>query len=141
VFVTLKKSGALRGCIGTLEADDPLAIAVAKCAVGAALRDPRFPPLEVAELHGVRISISVLERPRPLAVMDREELLATLRPGQDGLLLESGRHRATFLPQVWEQLPEPEQFFAHLLKKAGLAADHWSDELRFQRYGSTNFSE
>ena len=140
-FVTLKKSGALRGCIGTLEAREPLAITVADCAVGAALRDPRFPALAVEELRQVQVSVSVLDAPRPMVTGERAELLSELRPGTDGLILEWQRHRATFLPQVWEQLPEPEDFLAQLLKKAELPPDFWSPELRLQRYGSFSFSE
>ena len=141
VFVTLKQSGALRGCIGTLEASEPLAVAVAGHAVAAALNDPRFPPVAPEELHGISISISVLEEPRPLQTQSRQALLESLEQGRDGLILEYQRHRATFLPQVWEQLPEPGEFLARLLEKAGLPAGYWSAELRFHRYGSFSFGE
>lgn len=131
----------LRGCVGTLEASEPLAVAVADSAVGAAFRDPRFPALEAGELAQVHISISVLDRPQALPARDRAQLLSALRPGRDGLILEHGTHRATFLPQVWEQLPDPADFIARLLEKAGLPADYWSSGMQFQRYGSVSFGE
>ena len=87
------------------------------------------------------IEISVLSALQEIQPADRESLLAQLRPGQDGLLLEDGRHRSTFLPKVWEQLPDPEQFLQQLLLKAGLPPDHWSDNLRFQHYSTLSFSE
>lgn len=141
VFVTLSKAGALRGCIGTLEASDPLAVAVADCAVGAAVRDHRFPSVVTEELAEVQISISVLGQPEPLDARDRADLLQQLRPGVDGLVVESGSRRATFLPQVWEQLDQPETFLSQLLLKAGLPADYWSERLRCSRYQCVKFSE
>ena len=141
VFVTLKIHGQLRGCIGTLEPRDPLAIAVADSAIGAARRDPRFPPLKEAELGSVVISISVLSPPQPMVAQNRRDLLLQLQPGEDGLVLAQGHHHATFLPQVWEQLPEREEFLTQLLLKAGLPGDHWSPELRLSRYRSFSFTE
>lgn len=140
-FVTLKKNGELRGCIGTLVAHRSLAADVIQNARNAALRDPRFPPLSAAEFPGTTIAISVLTSPRPLPVKDEAQLLQELRPGEDGLILEDGSHRATFLPSVWEQLPEPELFLAQLRRKAGLPAGYWSPSLRFSRYRSIEFSE
>jgi AmmeMemoRadiSam system protein A len=140
-FVTLKAAGQLRGCIGTLEAREPLASVVYDCAVGAALRDPRFPAVTARELDEITISISVLAEPRPLPVVDRDHLLAQLRPGSDGLVVHAGRRHATFLPQVWEQLPDPASFVEQLLHKAGLPAGHWPTDIRFQRYHSVSFSE
>jgi len=133
-FVTLEADGALRGCVGGLEARRPLVVDVASHAFAAAFHDPRFPALEVSELPGLEIHVSVLGPPEPLAVAGEEELLALLRPGVDGLLLEDRDRRGTFLPQVWESLPEPRAFLRELKRKAGLAPDHWSDSLRVHRY-------
>ena len=134
VFVTLKRQGRLRGCIGSLEATLRLPEAVVEASVSAALRDPRFPPLAAAELDEVSIEISVLSAMQPIDVDSHEALLASLRPGKDGLLLEDGARRATFLPQVWAQLPDAEQFLAQLLAKAGLPPGHWSPGLHCYRY-------
>lgn len=140
-FVTLTQGGRLRGCIGTLEPQDPLPLAVARNAVSAALRDPRFPPLQPDELAATRISISVLTPSQPLPAASEAELLAALVPGQDGLIIEDGPHQATFLPQVWEQLPAPRDFLRHLKAKAGLAADAWSPRMRCWRYRTLSFAE
>lgn len=140
-FVTLTLNGELRGCIGTLEAHRPLVDDIAHNAVSAALHDPRFPPLTAAQLAEIEIHISILSRPQPLPVTDKQDLLRRLRPGTDGLVLQDGLYRATFLPQVWAQLPEPEAFLRHLNLKAGLAADHWSDTLGFQVYQVVEFAE
>ena len=141
VFVTLVQDGSLRGCIGSMEPELAIALAVADSAYSAAFRDPRFNPLGSAELDAVRIEVSVLSPMIDLYPADRADLLASLQPGTDGLLLSEGRHRATFLPTVWDQLPEPKQFLEHLLGKAGLAGDYWSDRLRVQRYTTLTFCE
>jgi AmmeMemoRadiSam system protein A len=141
VFVTLTQSGALRGCIGSMYAAEPLAQSVAEAAYGAAFRDPRFPELKARECVHTRIEISILSRMEAVSACSREELLARLHPGRDGLLLEDRRHHATFLPKVWEQLPDPGQFLDHLLLKAGLEPGHWSTTLRFRRYQTTSFSD
>jgi len=120
-FVTLHRNGALRGCIGSLAAHRPLAADVAENAVRAALNDPRFPPLTAAELDGLEVSVSVLTPPEPIAWRDEADLLAKLRPRHDGLIIEDGPRRALFLPAVWEQLPDPREFLAHLKQKAGLS--------------------
>lgn len=138
-FVTLHHAGELRGCIGTLEARDPLVLEVADKAFAAAFRDPRFIPLAADELDSLEISISVLSPPRPLPVASEAELLEQLRPGVDGLILSDGLRRATFLPSVWEQLPDPADFLAQLKRKAGLPVQHWSADLRLERYGSEAF--
>lgn len=140
-FVTLKEDGRLRGCIGTLEAHRPLVQDVASNAYAAAFRDPRFPPLGPSELDRIDISISLLSQPEPLPVNSEQELLEKLQPGRDGLVLEDGPYRATFLPAVWRELPDPAQFVAHLKRKAGLPSDHWSDSLRFERYFSEEWGE
>lgn len=133
-FVTLKKAGQLRGCIGSLSAHRPLAEDVSENAYAAAFRDPRFPPLRSEELDGLEISISVLTPPQRLSFASEQELLAQLRPGVDGLILTEGGRRGTFLPSVWESYPEPAVFLRHLKMKAGLPPDYWSDTVSVERY-------
>ncbi|MBL8369119.1 MAG: AmmeMemoRadiSam system protein A [Candidatus Accumulibacter sp.] len=140
-FVTLTQDGALRGCIGSLEAQRPLAADVAENAFAAAFRDPRFPPLSERELAHTRIEVSLLAPAEPFPVSSEEDALARLRPGVDGLILSYGRRRATFLPQVWESLADPRQFLAQLKLKAGLAADFWHPELTLARYGARKWKE
>jgi len=125
-FVTLTKRGELRGCIGSLEARRPLALDVRENATGAAFQDPRFPPVELSELRDLHIEISVLSPPQPLAYEDADDLTAKLRPGVDGVVIERGWNRATFLPQVWEKLPDPYQFLEHLCRKAYLPTDSYN---------------
>ena len=141
VFVTLTQHGALRGCIGSLEARRPLREDLAANARAAAFDDPRFPPLAWDELLHTRVEVSVLGTPQAMSCRDEADALAQLRPGVDGVILESGGHHATFLPQVWEQLPEPAQFMAHLKRKAGLDADFWSADIRLSRYPVEKFKE
>ncbi len=140
-FVTLNRNGMLRGCIGHLQAMAPLVQDVAENAYAAAFRDPRFPPLTLPELKGLEIHISILTPARPLEFSSEADLVARLRPGIDGLILEDGRHRGTFLPSVWESLPEPHEFLRHLKRKAGLPPDFWSDTVRILRYETESFSE
>lgn len=130
VFVTLKRNGQLRGCIGSPTAWRPLLDDVAENAVRAALNDPRFPPLTAAELDGLDLSVSVLTPPVVLPAASEADLLAKLRPGIDGLIIEDGGRRALFLPAVWESLPEPPRFLAHLRQKAGMPPGHWSASFR-----------
>jgi AmmeMemoRadiSam system protein A len=122
-FVTLTKHGQLRGCIGSLEAHQPLVLDVRDNAIGAAFRDPRFPPVSADELDDLHVEISVLSRPEPLSYDSPDDLIAKLRPGVDGLVIERGWNRATFLPQVWEKLSDPHEFLQHLCRKAYLPAD------------------
>ncbi len=133
-FVTLKKNGRLRGCIGSPEAHRPLIADVAANGYAAAFRDPRFPNLSQAELPEVSLSISVLSPQVPMTIKDEADLLAQLRPGIDGLVIEDGARRALFLPSVWEQLPDKSAFLQHLKRKAGMAADHWSDGFQARRF-------
>ncbi|PIW26092.1 MAG: extradiol dioxygenase [Rhodospirillales bacterium CG15_BIG_FIL_POST_REV_8_21_14_020_66_15] len=133
-FVTLKKNGQLRGCIGSPEAHRPLIADAAANAFAAAFRDPRFPKLEAAELPEVSLSISVLSPQAPMTFHDEADLLARLRPGVDGLVIEDNGKRALFLPAVWEQLPDRRAFLQHLKRKAGMAADHWSAGLKARRF-------
>ncbi|MFP4132095.1 MAG: AmmeMemoRadiSam system protein A [Thiohalospira sp.] len=139
-FVTLQREGRLRGCIGSLEAHRPLGEDVIANAQAAAFRDPRFPPLQPAELPGLHVEISVLSAPEPFPFTDETDLLARLQPGVDGLILEADAgHRGTFLPAVWESLPEPRDFLAELRRKAGLPADHPLTEVRLWRYTTHAF--
>jgi uncharacterized protein len=140
-FVTLHSNGQLRGCIGNLQASRPLARDVAENAFAAAFRDPRFPALEHSELADLDLQISVLGAPQPLRFDSETDLLSQLRPGLDGLILEQGDRRATFLPAVWETLPDPQQFLQHLKLKAGLPPHYWSDRIRIARYGTECFGE
>ena len=126
-FVTLKRGGQLRGCIGSLEGRDTLVEGVRGNAVNAAFRDPRFRPLEKRELDTISIEVSVLTQPQPLEYKDGQDLAAKLRPGIDGVIIRKGHASATFLPQVWEQLPDPNEFLSHLCMKAGLSAQAWRE--------------
>jgi len=139
-FVTLNQRGALRGCIGHLEASLPLIEDVAENAYSAAFRDPRFPPLAPHELADLEIHISVLTPSQPISFTSEADLIGQLRPYVDGLILTDGLHRGTFLPSVWEQLPEPAQFLRHLKLKAGLGADYWSDYIQVYRYETESFA-
>jgi AmmeMemoRadiSam system protein A len=123
--VTLTASGQLRGCIGNLAADEPLYQAVMDNARSAALRDGRFASVTAAEVDTLRIEISVLTEPRPLPFSSPDDLLTRLQPQRDGVVLNLGARRATFLPQVWEDLPNPQEFLEHLARKAGGAAGDW----------------
>ncbi len=125
-FVTLTRpDGSLRGCIGALQAYQPLALDVQEHAVAAALHDPRFPPVREEEIANLRIEVSRLTPPQRLPYTDPDDLLRQLRPGVDGVILQSGWRRATFLPQVWEQLPQPEAFLSNLCLKMGASPDLW----------------
>ncbi len=140
-FVTLTRGGALRGCIGHLEAIQPLVVDVAENAYAAAFRDGRFPPLAAGELEGLNVHISVLTPPVPLPCDSEADLVARLRPGVDGLILEEGRRRGTFLPSVWESLADPAAFVRHLKVKAGLSPAHWSPDIRVYRYETESFGD
>lgn len=125
-FVTLTSHGQLRGCIGGLEPFQPLALDVCEHAAGAALKDPRFPPLREHELGGLQIEISRLTCPVSLAYRDAQDLLSRLRPHVDGVILrESSFRRATFLPQVWEKIPDPAEFLSNLCYKMGVDPELW----------------
>lgn len=139
-FVTLERQGQLRGCIGMLEAVRPLVEDVAENAFAAAFRDPRFPPLSEDELADLDIHISILSPAELIDFSSEQDLLSKIRPGIDGLILQDGYHRGTFLPSVWEQLPDPRQFLRHLKQKAGLPTDYWSDSVKISRYTTEMFS-
>jgi AmmeMemoRadiSam system protein A len=138
-FVTLHRGGDLRGCIGHLEPCQPLVLDVAENAFAAAFRDPRFPRLEPRELNELTLHISVLSIPEPMSFRDEQDLLRQLRPGIDGLILADRGARGTFLPAVWESLPEPRDFLIHLKYKAGLPGNHWSKTLQISRYHTEAF--
>jgi AmmeMemoRadiSam system protein A len=124
-FVTLTKDKLLRGCIGALEAYQPLVMDVREHAVAAAMEDYRFTPVSTSELPYLSIEISRLTQPEALEYQDAGDLIELLRPGIDGVILAEGIRRATFLPQVWEQLPNPEDFLSHLCHKMGMSPDAW----------------
>lgn len=140
-FVTLERQHHLRGCIGRIEAVQPLVDDIAEQAAAAALHDPRFSPVQPFELPEIVLSISILSPPEDFPVKDEQELLRKLTPGHDGLILQEGRRRVTFLPSVWEELPDPETFVRHLKMKGGWPPTHWSPAMRAQRYTSWYVSE
>lgn len=133
-FVTLTNTGVLRGCIGTLEPRRSLGRDLIENACNAAFSDPRFPPVTEAELPSMDIEISVLTSARLIDIASEAELLAELRPGVDGVIVEDHGRRATFLPTVWEQLPKVEDFVAALKRKAGLPANGDSGTMHWFRY-------
>jgi uncharacterized protein len=140
--VTLRRrDGELRGCLGELEPRHALAESVARNAWHAASRDPRFAPVAAEELDELDVHVSVLGPLEPLAVGSEAELHGALRPGLDGLLIDDGVHRATFLPAVWSALPEPERFLAELRRKAGLRDGAWPVSLRVWRYAALEIPE
>ena len=140
-FVTLNQQGQLRGCIGSLQAHRPLITDIQANAIAAALHDPRFAPLTLVELDITTVEVSVLSAMQHLPFASEAHALAQLQPGVDGVVFEFGRYRSTFLPQVWEQLPDARQFMAHLKHKAGLAPDFWAEDIRLQRYTVSKFKE
>lgn len=140
-FVTLTQQGELRGCIGTLEAHRSLLADVKANALAAAFRDPRFEPLQHAELDITEVEVSLLSAIQPIAFTGEADALAALRPGIDGVVLEYRHYRSTFLPQVWEQLPEPGMFLAQLKRKAGLPADFWAEDIRLSCYSVSKWRE
>lgn len=134
VFVTLRRNGALRGCIGSAIATRPLVVDVLQHAYNAAFRDWRFPRLALDELAGLDLSVSVLTAPVPMTFADEADLLAQLRPGHDGLIIEDAGRTALFLPSVWQEIPQPVRFVSHLKQKAGMAPDHFSPGFTARRF-------
>jgi len=133
-FVTLNIQSNLRGCIGTLSPYRALVDDIAHNAYAAAFSDPRFPALSQHEFTQLDYHLSVLSDTSPMQFTSEQDLITQIRPGIDGLILKDKGYRGTFLPSVWEQLPEPEMFLKHLKQKAGLPAHHWSDTLQVSRY-------
>ncbi len=140
-FVTLHKHGQLRGCIGSIIPTRPLALDVSHNAFAAAFQDPRFPPVQADELDDLDVEISILSMPEPIEFTSEEDLLEKIRPGIDGLILKEGPYSGTFLPSVWEQIPDKREFLRQLKRKAGLPADYWSPTIRVFRYTTDSFSE
>lgn len=140
-FVTLRKDGSLRGCIGTVRAHRPLAVDVRENARAAAFSDYRFPPVTPEELPRLRVEVSLLSPPEPLPALTEAEACEMLRPGIDGVILECAGCRSTFLPQVWEQLPDLRAFLAELKRKAGLPRTFWSPDVRLWRYTVEKWEE
>ena len=141
-FVTLKIKGQLRGCIGNLTPRETVWEGVKSNAINAAFHDPRFPPLTAKEFDQTEIEVSILSEPRPLEFRDGADLIQKLRAHVDGVIIRKGYASATFLPQVWEQLPRPEEFLSHLCMKAGLPSDAWKDpQLEVLTYQVQYFEE
>ncbi|HQR52507.1 MAG TPA: AmmeMemoRadiSam system protein A [Burkholderiales bacterium] len=140
-FVTLRKHGALRGCIGSLEAYRPLLVDLKANALAAAFRDPRFAPLQRDELGEVRIEVSLLSLLQPIECTSEADALARLKPFEDGVVLQCGAAHGTFLPQVWADLPEPALFLRELKRKAGLPASFWESGIRLSRYSVAKYAE
>jgi AmmeMemoRadiSam system protein A len=140
-FVTLMQAGRLRGCIGSLQAHRPLLDDVKENALAAAFRDPRFKPLSASEYNEICIEVSLLSSLTTITVDDEEDALTQFQPGVDGIVLQYGDRRGTFLPQVWESLPEPRRFLEELKRKAGIPTHFWSDEIRLFRYHVDKWSE
>lgn len=138
-FVTLLINRTLRGCIGSLQAHRPLVSDIADNAYAAAFCDSRFAPLRKAELAELEIHLSILSVPQALTFRHEADLLAQLRPGIDGLILNAPGHRGTFLPSVWASLPRAEDFLRQLKRKAGLMEDYWSPEIEVERYTTESF--
>jgi len=138
-FVTLRKQGQLRGCIGSLSADRPLASSVASNAFSAAFRDHRFSPVNEEELDELQIHISLLTPLEPIVFSSERELLAAIEPEVDGIVLEDGYMRGTFLPSVWKQIPDKQEFLQQLKLKAGMSSDYWSQSLKAFRYHAISF--
>jgi AmmeMemoRadiSam system protein A len=140
-FVTLTQEGRLRGCIGSIQARRTLLQDLKENAVAAALHDPRFPPMVVQEMEHTQIEVSLLSPMQALTFANEADALAQLRPGVDGLVFEFEHYRSTFLPQVWEQLPDPREFMAHLKNKAGLSHRFWAEGVRLHRYSVRQWTE
>ena len=140
-FVTLRNGDELRGCIGSVEPHRSLGEDVRANAIAAAFRDPRFPPLARREFAATAIEISLLGPSEPFPCAGEDDAASRLQPGIDGIILHWGRHRATFLPQVWQQLPDPRDFLAALKRKAGLPADGWDAQVTLTRYTVSKYSE
>jgi hypothetical protein len=138
-FVTLHKNEQLRGCIGILEPLRPLVADIAHNAFAAAFSDSRFPPVSPDELSQLKIHISILGTPEEILFDSENDLLSQLQPGIDGLILQEGSLKGTFLPSVWESLPEKHDFLNHLKAKTGLPANYWSDNIKVQRYTVEDF--
>ncbi len=136
-FVTLMKNGRLRGCIGHLEANQPLYCDIIESAVSAAFQDPRFPPVEEEEFGNIKVEVSILTDPIEIAFSTSGELLKKIVPEKDGLIIQKDCYSATFLPSVWDEIKTKEEFLGHLCMKAGLGSDAWKEPgMKVLRYGT-----
>jgi len=140
-FVTLKMDNQLRGCMGTVDAKQPLYLDVMHNSISAAFNDSRFGHLTVGELSRITLSISILTRPQRVAVGTEADLIQILEPGEDGLVLQEGIRRATFLPTVWDQVPSADMFLSQLKQKGGWPGDYWSNSMQVSRYHTLNIDE
>jgi AmmeMemoRadiSam system protein A len=140
-FVTLRRHGELRGCVGGLEPDAVLRLDLPRHARAAAFADPRFPPLRREELDGLRIEVSLLTPSETINANTEAEVLAALRPGVDGVILTAGNRRATFLPQVWHEIASATEFLRHLKLKAGLHPEAWAAHFCVARYAAEKWVE
>ena len=140
-FVTLTYKGELRGCVGSLLACEPLIEDVSSNAISAAMRDTRFPPLIEDELDYISVEVSLLSELQPLSFANEQDALTKLYPGIDGIVFEYGAYRSTFLPQVWESLPQPQLFLGKLKSKAGLHEEFWADGVKLSRYTVSKWRE
>jgi AmmeMemoRadiSam system protein A len=140
-FVTLRAHGELRGCIGSLEPSRALRVDVRENAIAAAFRDPRFPPLAAGEFPATSIEVSLLSKAEQLFVTDERDLVRRLRPGVDGLILEHDGRRTTYLPQVWDAIPDPYDFIVALKRKAGWPEGFWGPRMSVFRYAATKWTE
>lgn len=139
-FVTLNIDGKLRGCIGSLNPQRPLIVDIVHNAQAAAFHDPRFKALSIEEFKQIEIHISILTEARDMRVVSRDELLAQIRPGKDGLILKESGKSATYLPSVWEKIPDPDNFISELRRKAGLDPKGWDKTTQVLRYETIEFS-
>ncbi len=133
-FITLYLNNELRGCIGSLTAQETLVQSVANNAFAAAFQDPRFPSMRQSEFRSASISLSILSLPEPILFISEADLISKIRPNIDGLILQDGSNKGTFLPSVWSSLPNPKIFLQHLKQKANLPVDYWSDTIKVERY-------
>jgi AmmeMemoRadiSam system protein A len=140
-FVTLRQGEELRGCVGSIVARQPLIEDVRSNALGSAFRDPRFSPLLAHELPHTRIELAILSAPIEVACASEDEAIANIEKEIDGVIFHMGPLRSVFLPQVWKDLPDPHEFFAHLKRKAGVADDFWSPAVRIERFRTEKFLE
>ena len=141
-FVTLTLRGNLRGCIGHIIPQESLMEGIRENAINAAFRDPRFQPLTGDEWKNVQVEISILTEPKPLAYTDGKDLLDKLKSGIDGVIIKKGVRQSTFLPQVWDQLPDKKAFLGHLCLKAGLGENAWENgDLEVSTYQVQAFEE
>lgn len=133
-FITLYRNDELRGCIGSLTAQETLVQSIANNAFAAAFQDPRFSPMKLPEFQSVSVSLSILSLAEPILFTSEADLISKIRPKIDGLILQDGLKKGTFLPSVWSSLPDPKIFLQHLKQKANLPPNYWSETIKVKRY-------